>query len=224
MNYADVYLKLKEMHPNAGCELNYSTPFELLVAVILSAQCTDKRVNIVTDKLFKVYNTPEQFARLTVEELKPYIFSTGFYNNKAKNILAASREIVEKYSGEVPREMDKLVALAGVGRKTASVVMTVAYDEPAMPVDTHVFRVSRRIGIASGNTVEKVERELCKAYPAEQWNTLHHTLIFHGRYVCKAQKPACGECKLKGICLYSIGKDKETEEAKDVSRCCDDIH
>ena len=202
MNYADVYLKLKEMHPNAGCELNYSTSFELLVAVILSAQCTDKRVNIVTDKLFKVYNTPEQFARLTVEELKPYIFSTGFYNNKAKNIIAASREIVEKYSGEVPREMDKLVALAGVGRKTASVVMTVAYDEPAMPVDTHVFRVSRRIGIASGNTVEKVERELCKAYPAEQWNTLHHTLIFHGRYVCKAQKPACAGCELKTRCKY----------------------
>ena len=224
MNYADVYNKLKEMHPNAGCELNYSTPFELLVAVILSAQCTDKRVNIVTETLFKVYDTPEQFARLTPEELKPYIFSTGFYNNKAKNIIAASREIVEKYSGEVPREMDKLVALAGVGRKTASVVMTVAYDEPAMPVDTHVFRVSRRIGIASGNTVEKVERELCSAYPAEQWNTLHHTLIFHGRYICKALKPACDGCKLKGICLYSVGKDKEKEEAKDVSRRCDDIH
>ena len=224
MNYADVYNKLKEMHPNAGCELNYSTPFELLVAVILSAQCTDKRVNMVTETLFKVYDKPEQFARLTPEELKPYIFSTGFYNNKAKNIIAASREIVEKYSGEVPREMDKLVALAGVGRKTASVVMTVAYDEPAMPVDTHVFRVSRRIGIASGNTVEKVERELCSAYPAEQWNTLHHTLIFHGRYICKALKPACDVCKLKGICLYSVGKDKEKEEAKDVSRRCDDIH
>ena len=209
MNYAEVYLKLKEMHPDAGCELNYSTPFELLVAVILSAQCTDKRVNIVTDKLFKVYNTPEQFARLTAEELKPYIYSTGFYNNKAKNIIAASREIVEKYSGEVPREMDKLVALAGVGRKTASVVMTVAYGVPAMPVDTHVFRVSRRIGIASGDTVEKVERELCAAYPPEQWNMLHHTLIFHGRYVCKARKPDCGSCRLKGICLYSL---KEGEE------------
>ena len=215
MDYGKVYSELVEMHPDAGCELNYTTPFELLVAVILSAQCTDKRVNTVTEKLFKVYDTPAQYAALEPEDLKPYIFSTGFYNNKAANIIAASREICSAYAGEVPRTMEELTALAGVGRKTASVVMTVAYDVPAMPVDTHVFRVSRRIGIASGNTVEKVERELCKAYPAEQWNTLHHTLIFHGRYVCKAQKPACGECKLK---------DKETEEAKDVSRRCDDIH
>lgn len=207
MNTKEILEKLKIEQPNAGCELNFSTPFELLVAVILSAQCTDKRVNMATEKLFKVYNTAEQFASLSLEELAPYIFSCGFYNNKGKNIIAMAKELVEKYNGEVPRDFDKLVKLAGVGRKTASVVMTVAFDEPAMPVDTHVFRVSRRLGLSKGNTPEKVEQDLCKAFDREDWNSLHHTMIFHGRYVCHSQRPKCDECLVKEYCIYE--KDKK---------------
>lgn len=207
MNTKEILEKLKIEQPNAGCELNFSTPFELLVAVILSAQCTDKRVNMATEKLFKVYNTAEQFASLSLEELAPYIFSCGFYNNKGKNIIAMAKELVEKYNGEVPRDLDKLVKLAGVGRKTASVVMTVAFDEPAMPVDTHVFRVSRRLGLSKGNTPEKVEQDLCKAFDREDWNSLHHTMIFHGRYVCHSQRPKCDECLVKEYCIYE--KDKK---------------
>ncbi|MGN0768621.1 MAG: endonuclease III [Christensenellales bacterium] len=194
--------ELKKMHPNAGCELNYSTPFELLVAVILSAQCTDKRVNMITEKLFKVYNTPEQFAALTPEELKPYIYSCGFFNSKGNNIIAMSKELVEKYGGEVPRDFDKLTALAGVGRKTASVVLSVGFDIPAMPVDTHVNRVAKRIGFSQGNTVEKVEEDLKKLFPPEDWNALHHSMIFHGRYICESRKPRCSECTLSDRCVY----------------------
>lgn len=207
MNTKEILEKLKIEQPNAGCELNFSTPFELLVAVILSAQCTDKRVNMATEKLFKVYNTAEQFASLSLEELAPYIFSCGFYNNKGKNIIAMAKELVEKYNGEVPRDFDKLVKLAGVGRKTASVVMTVAFDEPAVPVDTHVFRVSRRLGLSKGNTPEKVEQDLCKAFDREDWNSLHHTMIFHGRYVCHSQRPECDKCLVKEYCIYE--KDKK---------------
>ena len=194
--------ELKKMHPNAGCELNYSTPFELLVAVILSAQCTDKRVNMITEKLFKVYNTPEQFAALTPEELKPYIYSCGFFNSKGNNIIAMSKELAEKYGGEVPRDFDKLTALAGVGRKTASVVLSVGFDIPAMPVDTHVNRVAKRIGFSQGNTVEKVEEDLKKLFPPEDWNALHHSMIFHGRYICESRKPRCSECTLSDRCVY----------------------
>lgn len=197
-----VYEKLATMHPNAGCELSYSTPFELLVAVILSAQCTDARVNKVTDVLFKVYNTPQQFASLTLEELAPYIYSCGFYNNKGKNIIAMSRELCDKYDGEVPEDFDKLTALAGVGRKTASVVTAVAFHRPAVPVDTHVNRVSHRIGISDGKTVEDVERDIKALYPAEQWNDLHHYLIFHGRYVCHSRAPECDKCALADQCQY----------------------
>lgn len=207
MNTKEILEKLKIEQPNAGCELNFTTPFELLVAVILSAQCTDKRVNMATDKLFKVYNTAKQFAELSLDELAPYIFSCGFYNNKGKNIIAMAKELVEKYDGEVPCDFDKLVKLAGVGRKTASVVMTVAFDEPAMPVDTHVFRVSRRLGLSKGNTPEKVEQDLCKVYPREDWNSLHHTMIFHGRYICHSQRPECDKCLVKEYCIYE--KDKK---------------
>lgn len=202
MNTEIILSKLKEAHPNAGCELNYRTPFELLVAVILSAQCTDKRVNAVTEKLFEVYDTPEAFAALTVEELAPYIFSCGFYNNKGANIISASRAIVERFGGVVPRTLEELTSLAGVGRKTASVVMSVAYGVPAMPVDTHVFRVSRRLGLSDGSTVEAVERDLRASFPEDEWNALHHTLIFEGRYVCKAQKPDCAHCALTEECRY----------------------
>lgn len=202
MNAEIILRKLKEAHPNAGCELVYRTPFELLVAVILSAQCTDKRVNAVTAELFKVYDTPEAFAVLTVDELKPYIYSCGFYNNKGANIIEASKAIVERFDGEVPRTLEELTSLAGVGRKTASVVMSVAFGIPAMPVDTHVFRVSRRLGLSDGNTVEAVEEDLRNAFPKEEWNALHHTLIFEGRYVCKARDPDCAGCALCDECRY----------------------
>lgn len=196
------------MHSGARCELNFRTPFELLVAVILSAQCTDARVNIATEKLFSVYNTPEQFARLTLDELKPYIFSCGFYNNKGKNILAMSRALLSRFGGEVPKTMEELLTLDGVGRKTASVMLCVAFDVPAMPVDTHVYRVSHRLGLSSANTPEGVEKDLCDVFPSEKWHDLHHYMIFHGRYICHSQKPDCEKCTLSNECLYIKEKGK----------------
>lgn len=194
--------ELKKMHPDAGCELNYGTPFELLVAVILSAQCTDKRVNEVTKDLFKKYYTPEQYATMTPAELEPLIHSCGFFHNKAVNIIGAAKGIVDRFGGEVPKTMAELTSLPGVGRKTASVVMTVAFDEPAMPVDTHVFRVSGRLGLSHGKNPEQVEKDLKDLYPPSDWNIVHHTLIFHGRYICKALRPNCSECTLTEYCPY----------------------
>lgn len=194
--------ELKKMHPDAGCELNYGTPFELLVAVILSAQCTDRRVNEVTKDLFKKYYTPEQYATMTPAELEPLIHSCGFFHNKAVNIIGAAKGIVDRFGGEVPKTMAELTSLPGVGRKTASVVMTVAFDEPAMPVDTHVFRVSGRLGLSHGKNPEQVEKDLKDLYPPSDWNIVHHTLIFHGRYICKALRPNCSECTLTEYCPY----------------------
>lgn len=194
--------ELKKMHPDAGCELNYGTPFELLVAVILSAQCTDKRVNEVTKDLFKKYNNPKQYATMTPAELEPLIHSCGFFHNKAVNIIGAAKGIVDRFGGEVPKTMAELTSLPGVGRKTASVVMTVAFDEPAMPVDTHVFRVSGRLGLSHGKNPEQVEKDLKDLYPPSDWNIVHHTLIFHGRYICKALRPNCSECTLTEYCPY----------------------
>ncbi len=194
--------ELKKMHPDAGCELNYGTPFELLVAVILSAQCTDRRVNEVTKDLFKKYNNPEQYATMTPAELEPLIHSCGFFHNKAVNIIGAAKGIVDRFGGEVPKTMAELTSLPGVGRKTASVVMTVAFDEPAMPVDTHVFRVSGRLGLSHGKNPEQVEKDLKDLYPPSDWNIVHHTLIFHGRYICKALRPNCSECTLTEYCPY----------------------
>lgn len=200
----EILTLLKQMHPSAGCELNYSTPFELLVAVILSAQCTDIRVNIITDKLFKVYKTPSDFAKLTLEELRPYIYSCGFFNNKGNNIINAANIILKDFSGEIPQTMDELLTLPGVGRKTASVILSVAFDVPAMPVDTHVFRTSRRIGLSKGDNVDKVEKSLKKIFDKDNWNLVHHTLIFHGRYICKARTPLCTECKISRLCEYYL--------------------
>lgn len=194
---------LRTMHPNASCELNYNSPFELLVAVILSAQCTDKRVNLITEKLFRVYNKPEQFAKLTLDELKPFIYSCGFFNNKGNNIISMSKMLVEEYDGVVPNDFNELIKLAGVGRKTASVVASVGFDVPAMPVDTHVFRVAKRIGFSDGKTVEKVEDDLKRIFPESRWNELHHTMIFHGRYICHSRKPDCEGCLLKCDCKYA---------------------
>ncbi len=197
---------LEILYPDAKPALLYNTPYELLVAVILSAQCTDERVNKVTAVLFKEHNTPEKMLELTQEELEKYIFSCGFYHNKAAHILAASRDILEKFGGEVPSTLDGLKTLAGVGQKTANVVFSVAFGGDAIAVDTHVFRVSNRLGIAEGKTPAKVEEGLRAAIPQELWSKAHHYLIWHGRKVCHSQRPDCGNCTLKDFCKYYVLK------------------
>ncbi len=194
--------ELAKLYPEAAPALKYRTPYELLVAVILSAQCTDERVNKVTAELFKKHNTPRTMLELTQEELEKYIFSCGFYRNKAAHILSASRDIMERYGGEVPKEHAELKTLAGVGQKTANVVYSVAFGGDAIAVDTHVFRVSNRLGLAHGNTPEKVEKDLNAAIPKELWSKAHHYLIYHGRRVCHSQKPDCKNCTLKEWCEY----------------------
>jgi len=192
---------LKERYPNAVCELDFKTPFELLVAVILSAQCTDKRVNAVTAKLFQKVNTPEGFAEMKQEELEEYIRSCGFFRSKAKAIISAGKDIVCKFDRRVPDNFDDIISLRGVGEKTAKVVLAEVYGQPYVAVDTHVFRVSRRLGLSSGATPEKVSAELEKTIPDDYKPLCHHLLIFHGRYCCKSQKPLCGECAVKEECV-----------------------
>lgn len=193
---------LEQLYFDAKPALEYSTAYELLVAVVLSAQCTDARVNIVTRELFKRYNTPEAMLTLSQAELEKYIFSCGFYRNKAAHILSASKDIVERFGGEVPGTIEELMSLAGVGKKTANVVYSVWFGGAAIAVDTHVFRVSNRLGLAKGNTPEKVELALNKAIPEEKWSQAHHWLIYHGRQICHSQKPACEGCPLAEICDY----------------------
>ncbi|MCR3758845.1 endonuclease III [Clostridium felsineum] len=193
---------LYKMYPEAKCALNFNTPYELLISTILSAQCTDKRVNVVTKELFKEYNTPLKMLTLTEEELQQKIKSCGLYKNKSKNILEASRGLIDKFKGEVPRSLEELTSLAGVGRKTANVVMSNAFGIPAIAVDTHVFRVSNRIGIADSKNVYDTEKQLMKNIKKEDWSTMHHALIWHGRQLCKARKPECESCGLKENCKY----------------------
>ena len=171
---------------------------------MLSAQCTDERVNKVTEKLFVKYNTPERMLSLSQEELERHIYSCGFFRSKAAHILSASRDIMEKFGGEVPSTLAELQTLAGVGRKTANVVYAVAFGGDAIAVDTHVFRVSNRLGIAQGNTPEKVEEGLMRVIPKEEWSRAHHLLIYHGRRVCHAQKPACEQCTLADMCKFRL--------------------
>ena len=197
MNTTDEILStLERMYPDAAPALQFGSPYELLIAVILSAQCTDERVNKVTKVLFEKYNTPEKMLTLTQEALEQYIFSCGFYHNKAKHILSASHDIMEKFGGEVPSTLEELRTLAGVGRKTANVVYAVAFHGDAIAVDTHVFRVANRLGIAKGSTPDKVEAGLCAAIPKDLWSKAHHWLIFHGRRVCHSQRPDCDHCPL----------------------------
>ena len=190
------------MHPRAECELRFATPYQLLVAVILSAQCTDKRVNLVTEKLFAKCPDPRSILALGQEGLEREIKSCGFYHNKAKNILAATEMLLSEFGGEVPRDRDALERLPGVGRKTANVVYAVAFGGDAIAVDTHVFRLSHRLGLSEATTPRGVEEDLSSRFPQEAWSHLHHLLIHHGRYVCKAQSPACGECLLTSVCKY----------------------
>lgn len=194
--------ELANLYPSAQPALQFKSQYELLVAVILSAQCTDERVNKVTAVLFEKYNTPEKMLTLTQEELEKYIFSCGFYHNKAAHILSASRDIVEKFGGKVPPTLEQLKTLAGVGRKTANVVYAVGFGGDAIAVDTHVFRVSNRLGIAEGKTPDKVENALCAVIPKELWSKAHHYLIYHGRQVCHSQKPDCVNCTLKAYCKF----------------------
>lgn len=202
MHNQEILNELKKLYPDARPALKYNTPYELLVAVILSAQCTDERVNKVTEELFKEHNTPESMLRLTQEELERYIYSCGFYRNKAAHILSASRDIVDKFGGEVPADHALLKSLAGVGQKTANVVYAVAFGGDAIAVDTHVFRVSNRLGLAHADTPEKTERQLNLAIPQSDWSAAHHWLIYHGRRVCHSQRPDCANCTLKAWCEF----------------------
>lgn len=204
--------KLEELYPDAECELNYSTPFELLVATILSAQCTDVRVNIVTNEMFKKYNTPEDFAALTLEQISEEIKTCGLYKSKAQKIRDTSIQLCLNYGGEVPDSLEELIKLPGVGRKTAGVVLSNAFGQPAIAVDTHVFRVSNRIGIVDEPTPEKTEFALMKAIPKERWSKSHHTLIFHGRRMCKARKPECGNCTITEYCNYYKDMNKKVNK------------
>lgn len=194
--------ELQRLYPDARPALEYKSPYELLVAVILSAQCTDERVNKVTEVLFREHNTPQKILALSQEELEKYIYSCGFYHNKAAHILSASRDIVEKFGGEVPSAHEDLKKLAGVGQKTANVVYAVAFGGDAIAVDTHVFRVSNRLGLAHANTPEKTELQLNEAIPKKLWSKAHHWLIYHGRRVCHSQKPDCVNCTLKDMCEF----------------------
>lgn len=200
---------LEDTYKGAKCGLDFKNPYELLVSTILSAQCTDERVNKVTEELYKEYNTPEKMVSLTEEELGEKIKSCGFYNNKSKNILATSRAILSEHGGKVPSTMEELTALSGVGRKTANVVLSNAFGVPAIAVDTHVFRVSNRIGIAKGKNVDDIEKQLMRNVPKEKWSDTHHYLIWHGRKICKARKPQCEICPVAPYCEYFSGRDDD---------------
>ena len=205
-NILEIVKRVDELYENPKCELNFNTNYELLVAVILSAQCTDKRVNQVTSELFKEYNTPEKMITLPQVELEKKIRPCGFFHNKAKHILECSKEIVEKFGGEVPSNKKQLTALAGVGEKTANVVLSQAFNIPAIAVDTHVFRVSNRLGLASATNVTKTQKDLEKNIPRDKWIKFHYSLVLHGRYVCKSQRPNCNNCELSDLCRYYNSK------------------
>jgi len=198
----EMFTRLRELNPHPRTELEYSSPFELLVAVTLSAQATDVGVNKATRKLFPVANTPQAILDLGEEGLKKYIATIGLYNAKAKNVIAACAMLVDQHGGEVPRDRAALEALPGVGRKTANVVLNTAFGEPVMAVDTHIFRVSNRTGLAPGKDVRAVEDLLVKVIPAEFLLDAHHWLILHGRYVCKARKPDCPQCVIRDLCRF----------------------
>lgn len=192
---------LAAAYPDARPELHFTNPYETLVATMLSAQSTDKQVNKVTPAVFRDFPDVRSMAAATPEILYPYVRSCGFAS-KSVNIVMAARKIMTDFGGEVPRTLEELITLPGVGRKTANVVLANAFQIPAMAVDTHVFRVSNRLGLAKANTVEKTEKQLMEAIPEADWNKAHHWLIFHGRRVCKARKPLCGACSLKHLCLW----------------------
>lgn len=193
---------LKEEYPDARCELNHESPFQLLVATILSAQTTDKKVNEVTETLFRDYKDLDAFLTLTIEELEARIKQIGLYRSKAKNILMMCNQLKQNFNGEVPKTMEEITSLAGAGRKTANVVLSNAFGVPSIAVDTHVFRVSNRLGLAASDNVLEVEKQLQKELPKREWSDTHHLLIFHGRRCCIARNPKCDICRLTKQCKY----------------------
>ena len=211
---AEICRILENEYPDAKPALKFASPYQLLVAVVLSAQCTDERVNKVTAELFKVADTPEKMLTLTQSELENYIFSCGFYHAKAEHILAASRSIVDNFGGEVPNTREKLQTLAGVGRKTANVVYAVAFGGNAIAVDTHVFRVSARMGLAKGKDPLDTEKKLMKILPESEWSKMHHCLIWHGRKVCKSRNPDCANCAVNALCEAYLKEGQKCSSIK----------
>jgi endonuclease-3 len=209
----EIFTRFRRQNPAPATELRFESPFELLVAVILSAQSTDKGVNKATARLFRAANTPGAILALGVAGLTPYVKSIGLYNNKAKNLIATCAQLIERHGGAVPASRAALEALPGVGRKTANVVLNTAFGEPTMAVDTHIFRVANRTGIARGKTVHAVELKLLKCVPADFLKDAHHWLILHGRYVCKARAPECPTCIIADLCEYRR-KTRDAEAAQ----------
>ena len=199
----EIFKKFKELSPNPRSELEYKTPYELLVAVILSAQATDRSVNIATKKLYKKAKTPKAILELGETGLIPYIQRIGLYKNKAKHIIEMSKQLLEKYDGKVPNDRESLESLSGVGRKTANVILNTVFNQPTLAVDTHIFRVANRTGMARGKTVREVEDKLLKVIPQEYLLNAHHWLLLHGRYICKARNPECNQCFMADYCESS---------------------
>ena len=211
---AAIFARLKSLKPKPTTELEYTTPFELLVAVILSAQATDKSVNLATRTLFKHANTPQAIAQLGIEGLSNYIRTIGLYNSKAKNVIEMCKILLEQHGGEVPQSREALEALPGVGRKTANVILNTAFGQPTIAVDTHIFRVANRTGLAPGENVRDVEDHLLKVVPPEYLHDAHHWLILHGRYTCVARKPKCPECPILELCEFREKTRSEKGPAK----------
>ena len=212
----DCFNYFYELFPEAKTELNFSTPFETIVAVILSAQCTDKRVNEVTKVLFKKYNTPKDFANLKQKDLEKMIYSLGFYHNKAKNIIKMSNQLLENYEGELPTTAEELQKLAGVGKKTANVVASIIFDEKVMGVDTHIFRILNRLGLVNEKTPNKTADVFMKKYSKYSNHDAHYRMVLFGRYHCTSRNPKCDNCKLNSVCKYF--KQKTKKEQKNVCR------
>lgn len=206
--------KLEETYRGQGTALHYRTPFELLVAVVLSAQCTDERVNKVTARLFPELDTPEKLGALTQEQLEDRIRDCGLFRSKARNILGLCRKLVEDFHSEVPQDMKSLLSLPGVGRKTADVMLSVAFGQPAIAVDTHVFRVAHRLGLSEGKEPLAVEQDLMELIPRAQWGEAHHWFIWHGRKVCKARKPQCTQCPVVDLCPSRVLCDRGNADGK----------
>lgn len=197
----EIFELLKKQYPDAKCSLDFNTPFEMMVAVMLSAQCTDERVNKVTAEFFPKYNTPKAFADMPLEDIENLIHSCGFYKNKAKNLKLASQKILTEFNGEVPQTMEELMSIPGVGRKSANVIMLEAFNNPqGIAVDTHAKRISNRIGFSSAKEPQKIEQDLLKLFPKEYYHDANHILIWHGRNTCKSQKPNCENCCIKHLC------------------------
>lgn len=206
----EIIEKLKEAYPEAECSLDFSTPFEMAIAVMLSAQCTDERVNKITPKLFSKYNTPEDFNNADISEIEKEIYSCGFYKNKAKNIKLLAKTVIDEYGGEIPCRMEELVKLPGIGRKSANVIMLEAFNIPVgIAIDTHAKRVSNRMGFSNKKDPEKIERDLLKIVPKDYIKDINHLFVFHGRKICKSQNPKCNICPVNEYCKYFNSKSKE---------------